>query len=991
MNTSIKHLSSGLAVKNPIFVSFFLFALGIAIVIALFPQVENPIKFPTVIAAQESKVPEPPTSRADRFGIYNWNINDAAFPGDGSTDRLNWGAAKVAEMGVRTIRIALTARDIYLVNPQGKPDLTQIAQSPAFDKLLRDPRFQTIMITAYTRGDMANNWADGFTQAEYNAERDEIKKLGEYLLGNSAFANKTFIILNWESDNAIYYHANKRVVWDYFTNWIRARAEGVKLARQSAPSSNAHLFSGLEFNTVKGINTGQDCGHPIADPIRNDPLGNRCVIDYVAPNVDVDYYSYSAWSSIEFKLNQPDIGLKNGIKSDLEFALKKVREKRPEVTAHNFILGEYGFDRTRHGECYAANFVNEMFDVFEGPDAFPVSYVIYWQIIDNSRAYGAQGGHFGLFRPRDNTLNLTLLGETFKKRIAGQQATVYTGCPRIRRHPPEWGVINQEGNTDFRLNPDAVGSIYVPNCCQNTDSPFSSSGNVTHFDQNVGQFLLPRDNATWWYESQTQINFSLPPARRPGWALIYVTDSRGIDTNGQAIALTCQDCPQINTDCGIHDAVYQTLRIEPGSVITISGASFSPSGNSVIIEQRETSAKTRRWTSPRANILLESATQINLKLPDDLVPNRDTMIYVVNGQGRESNEVTLSISEPCENCEPRLKPCQAIVGENGGSLGAGSVATINGRFAASGNQVIIEQVDQQNRVYQHTISQGISGWEETDKRIRFVLPQSLFAGRALIYLIDPQGPESRAKEITISPTPVTSVSAANYLNQKLAAASIAAAFGAGMATTTQSASSTPLPTEIDGTHISIKDNAGVERNAPLFFVSPTQINFQIPAGSSIGPATITVFNGFGSSSEGAFQIVNVAAGLFTADASGKGVAAAVAVRVKANGALIYEPVAVFDQILNQFVATPIDLGPPDEQVFIVLFGTGLRGRSSLSAVLATIGGITSEVVYAGLQSEFVGLDQINLRLSRNLAGRGEVDVAVSIDGISLNIVKMKVK
>lgn len=29
-----------------------------------------------------------PSSRAERFGVYNWNVNDGAFPG-GDLDRLN--------------------------------------------------------------------------------------------------------------------------------------------------------------------------------------------------------------------------------------------------------------------------------------------------------------------------------------------------------------------------------------------------------------------------------------------------------------------------------------------------------------------------------------------------------------------------------------------------------------------------------------------------------------------------------------------------------------------------------------------------------------------------------------------------------------------------------------------------------------------------------------------------------------------------------------
>ncbi len=945
-----------------------------------------------VIAAQPIAIPPPPAARADRYGIYNWNVNDAAFPDDGTSDRLNWAANKVAEMGTRTIRVALTARDIYKVNPPGNPDIVQIALSPAYDKLFRDPRFQTIMLTVYTRGDMVSNWADGFTQHEYNAERDEIKRLGEHLLENPAFGNKKFIILNWEGDNAIYYHSNKRNVWDYFTNWIRARAEGVKLARQSSPSGSTRLFSGLEYNSVVGPKGGQPCGTPVADPIKNDPLANRCVIDYVAPQVDVDYYSYSAWSSTDVKLNFPDASLKQGLKTDLEFALGKVRAKRHEVTANNFIVGEFGFDRTRYGECNAANHINEMFDVFEGPDAFQVSYVIFWQVIDNAPAYGGfQGGNFGLFRVRDGKMNISLLGDTFQKRMSGQQVSIYSGCPRIRRPPPIEGVLNQEGRPDFRLNPDTIASVYVPNSSQNPGGSFSANGNKVHFDQNSGYFQLPRDNDSWWYESASQVNFSLPPKRRPGDAHVYVTDSRGYESNGQGITLTCADCPQIRASCGLLNATHQTLRFVPENAVTINGSLFSPTGNRVVIEQRETSSISKQWTLTSASLLTESTTQIIATLPDDLIPDRDMLIYVVDSQGRESNDVSTYLAQPCRDCEPRLRPCQSLVSESGGDFTAGTSATLFGDFGLPGNKVVFEQVDQQNRVYQYTLTRGAPGWTETDVTIRFKLPENLFAGRLLYYVINPEGLESRAHEITIAPSVVSTVSAANFRGPSLAAESIVAAFGTAMATVTEHANSTPLPTDLAGTRVIIEDGSGTEYNAPLFFVSPNQINFHVPPGTPNGAATVKITSGFGSTSTGVIQIVKVAPGLFSQNATGKGVAAAVLLRVKADGRQIYEPVSVLDQATNLYVPIPIDLGPAEEQVFLVLFGTGFRARSSLSAVNLTVGNAPAEVTYAGPQNLYVGLDQINLRLSRNLAGRGDVDISVNIDGQAANIVGLKFK
>jgi uncharacterized protein (TIGR03437 family) len=49
------------------------------------------------------------------------------------------------------------------------------------------------------------------------------------------------------------------------------------------------------------------------------------------------------------------------------------------------------------------------------------------------------------------------------------------------------------------------------------------------------------------------------------------------------------------------------------------------------------------------------------------------------------------------------------------------------------------------------------------------------------------------------------------------------------------------------------------------------------------------------------------------------------------------------------------------------------------------------VLYAGSQPQFSGMDQINLRLPRSLAGRGELDVFVTVDGKRANTVRIAVQ
>ncbi len=238
---------------------------------------------------------------------------------------------------------------------------------------------------------------------------------------------------------------------------------------------------------------------------------------------------------------------------------------------------------------------------------------------------------------------------------------------------------------------------------------------------------------------------------------------------------------------------------------------------------------------------------------------------------------------------------------------------------------------------------------------------------------------------------VTSVSAASFSLTGLASEAIAASFGTKLALATHSVTGDPLPSVLAGTSVKVKDSAGIERFAPLFFVSPTQVNYQIPLGTAAGAATITITSGDGTVSTGLAIIKAVAPSLFAANGNGQGVAAAFAVRIKADGSQQVEPIAQFDAAQKKFVTRPLDLGPETDRVFLILSGTGIRHRSSLSAVIATIGGAYAEVSYAGAQGDFTGLDQINVRVPRSLAGRGEIDVLLTVEAQMANAVQVNIR
>jgi uncharacterized protein (TIGR03437 family) len=243
-----------------------------------------------------------------------------------------------------------------------------------------------------------------------------------------------------------------------------------------------------------------------------------------------------------------------------------------------------------------------------------------------------------------------------------------------------------------------------------------------------------------------------------------------------------------------------------------------------------------------------------------------------------------------------------------------------------------------------------------------------------------------------TPGAVATVSAASFLGPEESAELIGAFFGTNLATGTQIAEALPLPTTLLGTTVKIRDSAGMERSAPLFFVSPGQINALIPTGTATGSAQVVITSGDEKVSVGTIFVSSVAPGLFAANANGQGVPAATILRVKGDSTQSYEALSQFDAAQGSFVAVPIDLGEATDQVFLILNGTGIRGRTNLAAVTATIGGAAAPVIFAGPQGDFVGLDQINVGpIPRSLVGRGDADVVLTVDGKKTNTLRINIK
>ena len=237
--------------------------------------------------------------------------------------------------------------------------------------------------------------------------------------------------------------------------------------------------------------------------------------------------------------------------------------------------------------------------------------------------------------------------------------------------------------------------------------------------------------------------------------------------------------------------------------------------------------------------------------------------------------------------------------------------------------------------------------------------------------------------------PVTAVQSAAAFSSAVAPNSLASMYGINLAPVIAQATMQPLPTTLGQITLAVTDSSGVQRSAPLLYVSPGQINFLVPDGTATGSANFVVTNG-STTVTAVGMVQSVAPTLFSANSTGSGVAAATAIRTQAANPALQSPVQVFQCTSSGCVSVPINLGV-DTPVYLSLYGTGIRNRSATANVTVMINNISLPALYADLAPGFTGLDQVNVSLPLSLRGSGETNVVLIVDGQMSNAVKINIQ
>jgi uncharacterized protein (TIGR03437 family) len=243
---------------------------------------------------------------------------------------------------------------------------------------------------------------------------------------------------------------------------------------------------------------------------------------------------------------------------------------------------------------------------------------------------------------------------------------------------------------------------------------------------------------------------------------------------------------------------------------------------------------------------------------------------------------------------------------------------------------------------------------------------------------------------SINPQTAATVDAASY-STTTAPGQIVALFGTDLVpgTGVAVANSLPLPRSLQGVTVYVNG-----LSAPLYFTADNQINYQMPYSTAVGAASVVILRDDGIAAHGSVNIAATAASLFSADASGKGQAAAQNSDFSRNGDPAVTPQAKrarkgdFVILYGSGVGTQfINANNSNTQPVTMKDGEAATTNPLPATVITpavTIGGKFATVHFSGLAPGFVSLWQLNVGVPNDAPSGSAVEVIVNFGGKTAN-------
>ncbi|HXA67698.1 MAG TPA: protease pro-enzyme activation domain-containing protein [Bryobacteraceae bacterium] len=206
---------------------------------------------------------------------------------------------------------------------------------------------------------------------------------------------------------------------------------------------------------------------------------------------------------------------------------------------------------------------------------------------------------------------------------------------------------------------------------------------------------------------------------------------------------------------------------------------------------------------------------------------------------------------------------------------------------------------------------------------------------------------------------ITGVANGASFKQSFAPGSVLSVFGSQFSSVTQSASSVPLPLSTGGVAVLVNGIA-----APLYYVSPGQLNVQIPYETTANSSAVLSVNNNGQVTTQSFQVAAAAPGIFT-DSTGRLAPTAAAAR---------------GQEIAFYITGAGTVSPAISTGAAPAASTAIADLPKpVQPTTVTIGGATANIDFIGIPSGLAGVTQINVQVPSGIP-TGSQPVVVTVGG-----------
>ncbi len=524
--------------------------------------------------------------------------------------------------------------------------------------------------------------------------------------------------------------------------------------------------------------------------------------------------------------------------------------------------------------------------------------------------------------------------------------TTFINSSRLRATATEAALLAGSGLVNV-VEPNGVGSRFLPFAFPLEISSFVPGGAIAggpSLTLLISGGIFPPGTKVLWngaplatVSSLTQLAAEIPSSliASPGVATVHV-----FHPNGTAASMPYA----INSGLTIQ-SLNPGFAMSGGQAFTLllNGGGFLPGA-------------VARWNGTSLNTTFISSTQLTAAIPASLIAEvGSATIGVTNPGGSLSNVVPFAITVPiAPGTISNLTPAAVVAGSSD------LVLTVNGTGFVSGSSVLFNALPVPTTVANATqlVATVPAAFIATPGKANVSVKSGSMVSGTVVFSI-------------LTGPPVTSGAAVvnvGHPASAIAPGALISIYGTGLASGTAAAGATPLPNLLDGVSVTVN---GIF--APLLYVSPTQINAQMPFEVPPGYANVVVNVGGVVGTPAVIHVDRVGPGVWSMPDGSHTLA------VNSKDGTLGSPVAPGTWITTYLTGQ----GALNRQVPT----GGAAPLSPLSApadvVQVTIGGVPATNVVSAMAPNFVGLLQVNIQVPA--VPPGDQPLVVSIGGVPSNV------